>query len=433
MSTKLTRREFLGSAASLAASGVILGWLPPLFAKPESKELRPGKTWRSEEAVTLPEWAYGESSFSTETMLMFRGNPRHTFYGTGPLPGQLKILWKFRMDDFVTTLRGEPKTWSGTGWTGQASTVGGYVFVGSQDRHLYCWRNSDGALMWKYRAGRMFKGSLCIYKNRIYAPNVDDHLHCLDAASGQLLWRYDTGNDLDSSPCVVDGRLYVAGESGYVRCVDPENGKEHWKTFVGGVGRGTKPGSNGAEGSVAVDNGEIYVGNYNGEFRCLDSETGKRKWMFNTGDDTDVSAVLTDDVAYVAAEEASPQLFAIDRKTGKELWRFTNRRGWYSTPALVGDRLYIGGNDGIFYCINRLDGTQVWEYKAEAAIWCSPAVVDGKVLFGSYANNLYILSADSGAELQRIDLGGRVHSAPVVLDGRVYVGSAAGWFYCLGE
>ena len=63
---------------------------------------------------------------------MFRGNPAHTFYGTGPLADRLAVKWRFRMGTFVshaTDTRPE-KRWSGTGWTGTA------IFVDDKVNHL---------------------------------------------------------------------------------------------------------------------------------------------------------------------------------------------------------------------------------------------------------------------------------------------------------
>lgn len=420
-----TRRDFL--KLSLAATAATA--LPADVRAGSPKALRNGR--HAGETISLPAWSHGDASSAPDAMLMFRGNPAHTFYGTGTLRDTLEVAWRFQTERWETTLHDKPHVWTGTGWTGQAAVYGGHVFFGSVDRHLYCLDAATGDLRWRYRAGRMFKGSLCLYRNRIYAVNVDDRVHCLDATTGARLWTLDTGRDCDSSPCVFEGRLYVAGESGYLRCADPETGEEHWKVNVGGTGRGTKPGSNGAESSVAIDGDQLFVGNYDGEFRCLSPKNGEQQWVFETGDDTDVSAVIGAERVYTAAEEASPHLFCLERETGRELWRFSNTRGWYSTPALVGDRLYIGGNDKRMYCLDAGTGAKRWEFEAPAAIWCSPAVVDGKVLFGSYGRFLHMLDAATGAELCRVDFGGRTHSAPVVVDGRVYVGSGSGYFYCL--
>lgn len=426
----MNRRAFLRGVAAAGVGSLLAGL--PRVGQGTTRALNPGQTWVGEVPVTLPSWPYYGNSFAADTVLMFRGNPAHTFYGTGPLRANLEILWSFRTEDYGTQLRGEDKVWSGTGWTGQASHYGGYVFFGSQDRHLYCLRASDGLLMWKYRAGRMFKGSLCIYKNRIYAPNVDNCIHCLDAATGKLLWKFNTGNDCDSSPCVLDYRLYVAGESGFVRCIDPEAGAELWKFKVGGTGPETKSGSNGAEGSVAIDGNQLVVGNYFGDVHCIDIVTHKLLWKMNTGDDTDASAVFWGDYVYVAAEEASSQIFCLNRKDGSVKWKLKAGRGWYSTPALVDGRFYIAGNDGKAYCLDATTGAELWKTPLAAASWNSPVVVDGRVLVGSYGNFLHILDSKSGAELQAIDLGGRCHSAPCVVDGKVYVGSAGGRFFGLG-
>lgn len=214
--------------------------------------------------LELPPWRYGSRSAATDTVLMFRGDPTHTFYGTGPLPEQPRLHWTFQTESHQRQLRGETVTWAGTGWTGQAVKLGDYVLVGSVDCVLYALHARTGELVWRYRARGMFKSSPCLYENRLYVGNVDDFVRCIDLTSGQELWRHDTGNDCDSSPCVVDGRVYVAGEAGYAWCLDARTGQPLWRTFVGGTGPGTLPGSNGSETSPAVDGGELYTGTFDG-------------------------------------------------------------------------------------------------------------------------------------------------------------------------
>ena len=40
----------------------------------------------------FPDWTLGDASASASTVLMFRGNPTHTFYGTGPIAEQPELL-----------------------------------------------------------------------------------------------------------------------------------------------------------------------------------------------------------------------------------------------------------------------------------------------------------------------------------------------------
>ena len=383
--------------------------------------------------LQLPKWKHGADSASTDSMLMFRGNPSHSFYGTGSLRDRLEVAWKHRMIDFKTKLRGRPITWQGTGWTGQAVLYGGFVFVGSVGCNFYAFDAATGALRWRLKGGRMFKSSPCIYENKIYVGSVDNLMRCIDAATGEVQWAMWMGGDCDSSPCVVGGKLYICGESGHARCVDPRSGKLLWETYLGGTGRGTKPGSNGVETSPAVVDGELYAASYAGELYCVDTATGRVKWTAKTHDDTDVSPLVSGDFIYIAAEERASRVYCFDRrKKGKLVWQYEgNKGGYWSSPALAQGRIYIGGQDGYMHALDAKTGKAVWTYRTEAPIWSSPAWIDGRLVFGSYDQHIHVVDGQSGRPVSKLRLDGRCISTPIVVDGRVYVGTATGTFYCL--
>ena len=382
--------------------------------------------------IDLKPWRYGDTSAATDAMLMFRGNPSHTFYGVGPVPENPKVLWKHRMIDFESLYYGTPHVWAGTGWTGQAAYLDGYVFVGSQGRSLYAFEADSGKLRWRYESTRQIKSSVCLYDNKLYFGSVDDWLRCVDARTGEVLWRVNTGHDLDSSAVVVGGRLYVAGECGYARCVDPLTGEQHWKYFVGAINRGPKAGSYGSETSPAVVDGQYYTATYDGELFRLDAATGEKRWIAKTGADTDVSPVVWRDYVYTAAEEEAPKVYCFAREDGRKVWELEKKRGFWSTPALVDGVLYITGDDGRCYAIDALTDKERWATKLQWQSWSSPAVVDGKAVFGDFAGNLWCLDTKTGQELWKLPLGGHLDSTPVIMHGKIYVGTAAGTFYCVG-
>ncbi len=438
MPEKLNRREFMAAGAAATA-----GLLLPRRLRAEAPKINtdmPGKLMKPDvkpelhgKPLDLPRWKYGKQSTSTETMLMFRGNPTHTFYGTGPLSENPKKIWEHEHRTFKTWLRGHRITWTGTGWTGQPARLGDYVFIGSTGQRVYAYEAETGKLRWELPGGRMYKGSMCIYENRLYMGNTDNYFRCVDAATGEVVWQMDTGTDCDSSPVVVDDKLYVAGESGNLHCMDPRTGKYHWVTYIGGFGKGTKGGSNGSETSPAIADGEVFVADYDGFMHCFDAKTGKRKWKVATNDDTDVSAVVVDELVYIAGQEKAPYLYCFDRsKKGETVWKFKNETGWWSTPAVVGDRLYIGGDGGKVYCLNRKTGKEIWSGTWSEQVWSSPAVVDGKVVFGTRSDHIYMVDAKTGKEIWKGDMGGRTISTPIVVDGKIYIGSSTGKFACFG-
>lgn len=380
---------------------------------------------------TFPAWDGRRDSTSAATMLMFRGNLRRNFHGTGPLSANLELKWKYRLGALEIDRAGEgTRFWTGTGWTGQAVKWGRRVFVGGLDGKFYCWDAFSGKVIWTLKTQRMFKSSPCFYDERLFVGNVDNKFRCIDARTGKVLWHYDMRGDCDSSPVVADGILYAASESGFLHALDPRSGGHHFKMNLGGhKGPG---GSQGIESSPVIDGDELWVGTYDGNLYRVDRIQGKVLAKIATGDDTDATPVVTDDYVFAAAEQKNPVLSCFDRKTGTLKWSFKDRGGFWSTPAVVGGRVYIGGDDAKMYCLNEHTGAEIWSFAARRAIWSSPSVVDGKVVFGSYDGFLYMVDAADGHLLWQVDLGGPVLSTACIVDGYLWIGSGDGHFYCFG-
>jgi outer membrane protein assembly factor BamB len=84
-------------------------------------------------------------------------------------------------------------------------------------------------------------------------------------------------------------------------------------------------------------------------------------------------------------------IHALDRKTGKAAWTFTTRARVDSSPVVAGGRVYVGGNDGIFYVIDAADGKSVFQFEAGGPLSASPAVAAGRVVIGSQDGKLFCL------------------------------------------
>lgn len=415
------------SEPPLAAPEPALGDRPA--ASPTPERVTPDPI--AELDAEFPEWTLGEDSSSPDTVLMFRGDPSHTFQGTGPLREQPELAWRSKLGESRGRRSdGSLYHWLGTGWTGQAVLWGRRVFIGALDGKLHCFDTQTGATIWVYESGGLFKGSCCFYRGRLYAGNVDNRIRCIDARDGSLVWNWYNPRDCDSSPCVVAGKLYIGGEDGRLKCFDPATGDLHWQLALG-EGKRAQPGSGGIESSPALADGEVFVGHYDGYLLCADASTGVEKWRAATGADTDASPVIVGDRVYIAAQTESPYLRCFDRSaSGALVWEFANKRGFWATPALADGRVYVGGHDGVMYCLDASSGRVIWTFAAGGPIWSSACVVDGKVLFGSHDPYLRMLDASSGAELWRYEMGARTLSTACVVGGRIYLGSGNGWFHC---
>jgi outer membrane protein assembly factor BamB len=436
----LDRRTFLGWLSGAAAAVALEG---PALARPGKGEAveratRAGTSGMDRPAelvggrVDLPPWPYGDASTSKDAMLMFRGNPAHTHYGVGAGPRKApKVVWRHRMRDFPSLYYGKPFVWRGTGWTGQAMVHAGHVWVGSQGRGLYCFEAATGAVRWRFDAPRQFKGSGCLWNNRLYIGNVDNWLRCIDAEDGRVLWRLDSGADLDSSPVVVGGRLYIGGENGSVRCIEPMQGEVLWRTSVGGRAKGPTPGSYGCETSPAVVDDEVYCATYEGRLWSLSARDGSKRWVAQTGDDTDASPVVSGSRVLVASEDKHPYVMAFSRATGELVWRHRGEGGYWGTPAVWRKRVFACSAGGALDCLDEETGKVLWSRVVPGGTWSSPAPVGEVLVLGDMTGQLHGIEALTGQSLWVVPLGGRMHSTPVVVNGRIYVGTTDGWFYAL--
>ena len=137
----------------------------------------------------------------------------------------------------------------------------------------------------------------------------------------------------------------------------------------------------------------------------------------------------------------------------------------FSTPAVSGGRVYVGGADGYLYCMDAVTGQcggghgrevpytplrpwpEEWyvrhirgdtrfrssgngsgdmAYAAGGEIGSSPVIVDGMVYCGSYDGAVFSLDAATGKEKWRGSVEGSVHGTVAVADGIVYVAGGGG-------
>lgn len=90
---------------------------------------------------------------------------------------------------------------------------------------------------------------------------------------------------------------------------------------------------------------------------------------------------------------------AFDRKSGSEIWRIDLKNGVEGGAQVVGNRIYFGSSNGIFYCANIEDGKTIWTFAVRAETLAQPTVENGIVYFASGADVVYALDAATGKQL----------------------------------
>ena len=115
--------------------------------------------------------------------------------------------------------------------------------------------------------------SSLVHDGRWYVPDDGATLHCYDAKTGKRHWRYKYGRLSRGTPVFADGKIYVADVNAKFHILQPsERGcKElHTQSFYGAD---TEGGFVETNGTPAVANGRIYFGTRD-ELYCV----GKHDW-----------------------------------------------------------------------------------------------------------------------------------------------------------
>jgi outer membrane protein assembly factor BamB len=339
---------------------------------------------------------------------MFHHDLNHTGVSSSSAPETNTLLWM-----------------SPTGYWLEASPVvaDGKVFIGSEDKKLYCFDALTGAELWNYPTYDLIVSTPAVADGRVYFGSTDHRVRCLNESTGALIWDYCTGWIIaQSSPAVVDGKVFIGSHDYKVYCLDAKTGSELWEFPTGYF----------ISSSPAVVGDRVYIGSFDGNLYCLNASTGGLIWVCVLIYTIWTSSpTVYDGRVYIGALDF--ELHCIDASTGTQLWNFSTGDFMTGTAAVYDGKVYVGSWDNTFYCLNATTGGVVWEYLTGGPIDSSPAIADGKVYFGSSDQSLYCLDAETGSKIWQYATGGQILSSPAVAKGKVYVGSLDNNVYCFGD
>lgn len=194
-------------------------------------------------------------------------------------------------------------------------------------------------------------------------------------AGPRLLWKGAGVGTGFSSVAVVGNRVYTMGDKGgasYIFALSRANGKQLWSAKVG------KPGGNysGPRCTPSVDGEMVYgIGQF-GDLVCVEAATGKEKWRKSFTNDFEgraghwnftESPLLDGDWLLCTPGGEDATMVALDKKTGKEVWRCPARQvAGYSSIVISnvgGVKHYVTLTEGGTIGVRASDGKLLWHYE----------------------------------------------------------------------
>ncbi len=263
--------------------------------------------------------------------------------------------------------------------------------------------------------------------DRLLSPKQVERVHCFNAKTGKNLWthRYDcsySGVQYDAGPrasvTIHDGRAYALGTMGHLHCLDATSGKVLFSRDLNTEYRIRMP-VWGISAAPLIEKNLLilHIGGEDGAcVLALDRKTGKEVWRaLDDGASYSAPIVIEQAGKRVLVVYTADNVVGLDPQSGAVHWKQpfppTRMAIGISTPVLHGDLLFLTNFfDGSLLLKLRQDElavTKVWQRAGP-----SEQETDSlhSIISTPYLDGDHIYGVDSYGELRclRLDNGDRV-------------------------
>ena len=268
---------------------------------------------------------------------------------------------------------------------------------------------------------------------RVFAVFATGDVVALDV-EGQRVWARNLGVPDNmyghASSLVVYGKGLIVqldhGGGGSVRALDTATGAPLWRTARETDTTWSSP-------IVATVAGrDQLILNGNPTVAAYDPRNGARLWAVDCmGGEVAVSPAAAGELVYVGNAYAC--LAAIRPGDGAEIvWQVDEGLPDVASPLATGRRLYTATGWGGVTCRNRLTGAELWSHEFDDGFYSSPTLVGDRVYLMDRKGVMHIFrDADTYEPLGTCPLGEPATCSPAFVDDRVYIRGMEN-LYCVG-
>ena len=166
---------------------------------------------------------------------------------------------------------------------------------------------------------------------------------------------------------------------------------------------------------------------------------GTLAWVFREEEamavDFSSSPAIVGNRLYIGSSQGSifsvgGATYCIDTESRKVVWRHSSSIPIFSPPAVAGGRVYIGegyhqDSNCHLRCLDAKTGELIWSFKTTSHVESTPFISQGKLYFTAGADGVYCIDALEGQQIWHYE-GIHADMSPVVHNGIVYFGAGYG-------
>jgi outer membrane protein assembly factor BamB len=327
--------------------------------------------------------------------------------------------------------------------------VGEHVVVTSssgvdQNRlHMQCFNAKSGEEEWHrqfWATGRtMCHNKMCVATptpasdgKRIFAFYSSNDVICLDLA-GNLLWyrglTFDYPNasnslGMASSPVVVNDTLVVQVESdaeAFAVGLDTQTGLERWKIERPRRANWTSP----VVFQGTADQPQSVLLQSSAGVQAIDPKTGKEIWNYTDGASTIPSSVVSGKMVFVPSHGITALRPNPASESPEIVWQSANLSPGTASPFVYDGKVYALNSSGALSCADAKDGKRLWQLRLTGKFSGSPLGVGGRLYFFNEDGLAQAVEPGDkkGEIVEEHDLKETILCTPAASDGAIYVRS----------
>jgi outer membrane protein assembly factor BamB len=220
-------------------------------------------------------------------------------------------------------------------------------------------------------------------------------LVAIDASTRRRIWSVGLSDVSHTGVVVAGGEAIVGADDGTVTAVDPATGKQAWGVDVGDH----------VLAPMAADDAQVYVcvrpeNSGPAQLVALRLADGSEAWRYQPAGsvvDLGAPAVATDgatSTVYLVSSDAAVRAIGSD---GAQLWSaplYSSTSG--SPPAVSSDSVYVADQYGTVYAFDRSSGTERWRFATNHGAVGAPVVTAAAVLQPTNDGEVTAIATDSG-------------------------------------
>lgn len=177
------------------------------------------------------------------------------------------------------------------------------------------------------------------------------------------------------------------------------------------------------------DSGTTVISTLQFETADDPNTTITRRFKLDSGNQS--HPAVQGDVLYVGANDGFMRAYDLADPDGKLLWKKDLHSEVLSSPAVTPESVIVGSMDSHVYSLDPKTGDVQWKFKTDQAVLASPLVTDDTVYIGSGDKNMYALDRKTGDKKWSFAVEKLIKATPALAKGKLYFGAWDNFFYCL--